>query len=79
MLLRMTYDPDVDAAYIWLHEGQYAYGEDLDALRRVDFDCNGRPLGVELLNVSEGVTLDHLPERAAIERTLEAHHFHVFA
>lgn len=75
MLLRMTYDRDADAAYIWLRDEAYAYGEDLDPARRIDYASDGRPLGVELLNVSDGVNLDDLPEQAAIRRTLEAHHF----
>ena len=48
-----------------------AYGKDLDDLRRIDYDADGQPRGVELLCVSEGVVTDDLPQRAEIERIME--------
>jgi uncharacterized protein YuzE len=61
--LRLDYDREADAAYVWLRPGrQYAFGEDLDSDRRVDYGLDGEPIGVELLNVSKGVNLDDLPE-----------------
>ncbi len=56
------YDPEADAAYIYPSARPYARGVDLDESRRVDDDVSGRPIGVELLNVSLGVNLTGLPE-----------------
>ncbi|MBI4504777.1 MAG: DUF2283 domain-containing protein [Chloroflexi bacterium] len=77
--MRLEYDRDADAIYIWLREVPYAYGEDLDHARRVDYGHDGRPIGVELLGVSRGVNLDDLPEAAAIARLLQSQSIKVFA
>ncbi len=50
--MHLAHDQEADAIYITLREGAYAYGEDLDHERRIDYDAQGRPLGIELLNVS---------------------------
>lgn len=50
----------------------YVFGEDLDIRPRIDDGADQRPLGVELLNVSEGVTLADLPEPDALARLLAA-------
>lgn len=46
----------------------YVFGEDLDTSRRIDDGTDQRPLGVELLNVSKGVTLAALPAPDEIAR-----------
>lgn len=71
--VRLEYDRDADAIYIWLRDLPYAYGEDLDHSRRIDYGPDGRPIGVELLGVSRGVLLDALPEQQAIARLLDKH------
>ncbi len=38
--------------------------------RRIDYGADQRPIGVELLNVSEGVNLADLPEPDEIARLL---------
>ena len=58
----MKYDKVADAIYIKLSDMPYAYGKDLDDLRRIDYDSNGDLRGVELLCVSEGVIIDDLPQ-----------------
>ncbi len=50
----------------------YAFGEDLDTARRIDYGADQRPIGVELLNVSAGVTLADLPDPDEIARLLVA-------
>jgi uncharacterized protein YuzE len=77
MLLK--YDREADAIYVTLRKGTYAYGEDLDHERRIDYDAAGRPIGIELLNVSDGVELDDLPEGSQLAGLLEAQHIPVFA
>ena len=73
------YDREADAIYIRLSDKEYAYGEDLDPERRVDYAGDGSPVGVELLCVSEGVDVRSLPERQAIARLLAEHRIPVLA
>ena len=68
--MRAEYDKKADAIYIYLSDKTYAYGENLDPERRVDFAIDGTPIGVELLCVSEGVITDDLPNRSEVERLL---------
>ena len=56
-----TFDREADAAYVRLSDQPYAFGEDIDHARRVDYAADGTPIGIELLCVSEGVDLSHLP------------------
>ncbi len=68
----IKYDKQADAVYILLSNKPYAYGKDLDNERRIDYDADGNPRGVELLCVSTGVITDDLPNRVEIERALES-------
>ncbi len=69
-MLGFSHDSEADAVYITLREAPYAYGDDLDCSRRVDFSADGVPVGIELLNVSEGVNVIDLPARIEVERLL---------
>lgn len=69
--MKIKYDREADAVYIKLSDMPYAYGKDLDDLRRIDYDADDNPRGVELLCVSRGVITDDLPNRAEIERALD--------
>jgi hypothetical protein len=62
-----------------LSDEQYAYGEELDPERRIDYAADGTPIGVELLCVSEGVDLRNLPENAEISKLLSRHRIKVLA
>jgi len=77
--MRIKYDRKADAIYICLSDASYAYGKDLDKERRIDYDANGEPRGVELLCVSDGVITDDLPQRAEIERLLGEHGVKIYA
>jgi len=77
--MKLKYDRVADAVYIKLSDMPYAYGKDLDDLRRIDYDVNDEPRGVELLCVSTGVITDDLPNRAEIERALGDRGIKVFA
>ncbi|MCK4368899.1 MAG: DUF2283 domain-containing protein [Dehalococcoidales bacterium] len=72
--MRLEYDREADAIYIYLSDAPYAYGVDLDDERRIDYDAAGNPMGIELLCVSEGVIPNDLPHRGEIERLLAKHH-----
>ena len=56
-----TYDREADAVYVKLSDRPYAFGEDIDHERRIDYAADGSPVGIELLCVSEGVDLSNLP------------------
>ncbi len=61
MTANATFDRKADAVYIKLSDQPYAFGEDIDHERRVDYAADGTPIGIELLCVSEGVDLSNLP------------------
>ena len=69
--MKLKYDRRADAIYIKLSNTPYAYGKDLDDCRRIDYDTNDNPRGIELLSVSEGVITNDLPSRNEVERLLE--------
>jgi len=45
--VKLKYDRTADAIYIKLSNLPYAYGKDLDDLRRIDYDVDDNPRGVE--------------------------------
>lgn len=59
--MNIEYDAQADAVYIQLSDKLYAYGRDLDDSRRIDYSEDGKPIGIELLNVSDGVNASDLP------------------
>ena len=77
--MKIKYDKEADAVYIYLSNKPYAYGKDLDGERRVDYSADGEPIGIELLYVSKGVNPDDLPQQEAVTKLLEDKHFKVFA
>lgn len=77
--MKVKYDKKADAIYITLTDKPYSYGKDLDAERRVDYDAQNNPMGIELLCVSTGVITDDLPQRTEIERILGDRGIRVFA
>jgi len=60
--MKIKYDKKADAVCVHLSDAPYAYGKDLDTERRIDYDANGKPRGIEITCVSHGVNLDDLPE-----------------
>lgn len=70
--MQYRYDPEADAIYIILSDKPYAFGEDLDHERRIDYAADGTPIGVELTCVSAGVDVDNLPEKGQIIALLES-------
>lgn len=71
--MEVSYDRKADEIYIYLSDMVYSYGENLDAKRRIDYAKDGTPIGIEFLCVSEGVTIDDLPNRAEVERFFRDH------
>jgi hypothetical protein len=79
MSLRIEHDPEADAVCVGLRDEPYAFGRDLDDVRRVDFGPDEQPIGIELLFVSHGVEVAGLPQEEAVARLLEEHGFRVLA
>ncbi|GAH94949.1 unnamed protein product [marine sediment metagenome] len=77
--MRMEYDKEADAIYIYLGDAPYSRGKNLDNERRIDYDAKGIPIGVELLCVSTGVITDDLPNRVEIEHALDDKGIKVYA
>ncbi len=72
-MLHVDSDPVVDAIYIQLDNEPIGYTKELDDNRLIDYSMNPRkPVGVDLLAVSEGVKLNGLPEVDTIKTLLEA-------
>ena len=69
--MKLKHDKIADAIYIKLSNMPYAYGKDLDDLRRIDYASYNTPVGVELLCVSKGVNLYGLPRKDEIAEILE--------
>ena len=72
-MLGVVRDPEADAVYIQLSDEPVGYTVGLDENRLIDRSMNpGKPVGADLLEVSEWVNLTGLPEADSISRTLEA-------
>jgi len=77
--MKYKFDAEADAIYISFSRKKYSHGEDLDRERRIDYGADGIPIGVELLSVSSGVTLQDLPRREEIEEILRQLNIKVYA
>ncbi len=77
--MKIKYDREADAVYIYLSDNKYAYGKELDDGRRIDYSEDDVPIGVELLCVSKGVNPDDLPNPEKITEILERSNIKVFA
>jgi len=77
--MELEFDRKADAIYLRFSNKTIAYTKKLDNMRYIDFDANDKPIGIELLCVSDGVITDDLPHRAEIERILGDKGIKVFA
>ena len=75
----VSYDRAVQALYVRLSDKPYDHGRDLDEDRRIDYAADGTPIGVEFLDVDQGVNLDNLPEHDAIAKALEPFGLQLYA
>lgn len=76
---RVSYDRSVQALYVTLSDKPYDHGRDLDEDRRIDYAADHTPIGVEFLDVDQGVNLDDVPEHDAIAKALEPYDLKVYA
>lgn len=70
-MLQVESDIKADAIYIQLVDEPIGYTKELDDNRLIDYSMNpGKPVGIDLLVVSEGVKLNGLPEVETVEKVL---------
>lgn len=65
----LEYDSEADAIYVSfrpIDDGEVARTKSLDSNRNVDYDSDGVAVGVEFLDVREGVRFDGLPRSEEI-------------
>jgi uncharacterized protein YuzE len=71
-MLQVDTDPKADAIYIKLIDEPIGYSQELDCNRVIDYTINpGKPVGIDLLAVSQGVDLSGLPETEKVEQILK--------
>jgi uncharacterized protein YuzE len=58
---RAEYDAEADAIYVYLRHARPVKTVAIDDFRNVDYDGQGRVVGVELLDVSGGIDLHDVP------------------
>ena len=67
---RAEYDPDADAIYVYLRDARPVKTVAIDDLRNIDYDGEGRVVGVELLDVSGGIDLHDVPFAHRVEQLI---------
>ena len=79
--IEVEFDSEVDAVFINVHQGRFAYGKELDDNRHVGYDAQGNTLWVSILNASQGVDLDMFAadQRGDVEMELERLNIKIFA
>ena len=70
MIQSFTKDNIADAVYINFIDEPVHHTEELDDNRLIDYSIMGRPVGIDLTAVSDGVKLDGLPEIEEVEKIL---------
>jgi uncharacterized protein YuzE len=71
--MRLEVDARADAAYVVLDDAAVRTTHKKDEQRLLDFDEYGELVGIELLNISQGVDLRGLPFRSQLTDLLRAH------
>ena len=61
MVAKLTWYPAEDILYIQLSEEPFAYGRNFGDNTHVNFDVEDNPIGIEFVDVSEGIDLSDLP------------------
>ena len=62
-----THDPEADAIYVYLTEGE---AHPVDDLRIIDYSRDGAVVGVEFLSVSGGIDLSDVPHHDKVEKLI---------
>lgn len=75
--MQIEHDEAADALYVRFADKPFHHTESLDGERHIDYAADGSVIGVEILYPSQGVLVDGLPERPAVERLLGEHRIQV--
>ena len=76
---RCKYDPQADAVYVYFNNKPYAFGKELDEVRRIDYAVDNTPIGIEILSVSKGVNLNDFPYQKEIMKCLQQYNIKIYA
>lgn len=71
--MQLTYDEIADAAYVYFTQAPVSSTEELASGVLVDYDKDGVAVGVEFLDVSDGIDLSEVPRRDEITSLLANH------
>lgn len=77
--MHLSYDKAADAVYVYFTRNEIDHTDELSESTNVDYDANGDPVGVEFLDVSDGIDLGDVPRREDVIKLLNEGHFPVFA
>jgi uncharacterized protein YuzE len=77
--MQLTFDEVTDAVYVYFTHNEVDRTEELSDDVSVDYDASGQPVGVEFLDVSDGIDLGAVPRKQDIARLLEGRSFRIFA
>lgn len=75
----VEHDEEADALYVLLGAGEIAKTKNFGDLRMVDYAADGTVIGVEFLNVSDGIELDELPCEEQLAELIAPLNLKVFA
>lgn len=64
------HDPEADAIYVYLGDGDSARSKTVDDLRIIDYSRDGKVIGVEFIGVTGGIDLSDLPFQDQVERLI---------
>jgi len=70
--MKVRYDPEADAVYIRFREGEIAESDEIKEGVIIDYDSEGKPLAIELLDAKEilagkpEVVVDFSPSTARV-------------
>jgi len=70
--LTAEYDPEADALYVRLSTGLRARAVEIDESTYVDVDVDGRPVGIEILYPTMGMSLGGVLDRFSLHQQLPA-------
>ncbi len=77
--LHLTYDQGADAVYVYFSRNEIDHTDEITDQINVDYDAQGEPVGVEFLDVSDGIELNDVPRRDDVAKLLDQGHFRVYA
>ena len=73
--MKMRYDPEADVIYLRFREGKITESDEIKSGLIIDYDAEGRPVAIEILNAKEilagkpELTVDFSISNASIKTT----------